>query len=143
MSFVKKISVTMVAFASSKTASAAAASGAVVAAAAGLGLDWMPWAVGAAGSTVVYAYKPPTKRSIALANGVISVMLGGVGGPFAVSAASEVFDAVWLSTFNNILLSSFALAAAWPWIAPKLWSGLVGMWNGFTQGVSRRQGGGQ
>lgn len=144
MTFWKKFTVTLALVASSKTASAVGASGAAVAAAAYLGLDWLPWAVGAAGSTVVYAYKPPSTRPKALANGVISVFLGGVGGPASVDAAAGYFQAEWLSSFSMVLFASGVLAVAWPWAAPAIFSGLVGMWNGFTQGVAGRQkGGGQ
>lgn len=142
MTFWKKFTVTMALVASSKTASAAGASGAAVAAAAYLGLDWLPWAVGAAGSTVVYAYKPPSTRPKALANGVISVFLGGVGGPASVDVASNYFQAEWLSNFSTVLFASGVLAVVWPWAAPVVFSGLVGMWNGFTQGVAGRQKGG-
>ncbi len=139
MTWFKKALITMATLFSSKTASAAGASGAVVAAAAGLGLDWLPWAVGAAGSTVVYAYKPPTTRPIALANGVISVVLGGAGGPAAADAAASFWEAPYLNTFNAVLLVSFSLAAAWPWVAPKLFNGLAGMWSGFVAGFTARQ----
>lgn len=139
MSFWKKLTVTMAIMGSSKTVSAAGASSAAVATAAYLGLDWLPWAVGAAGSTVVYAYKPPSTRAKALANGVISVFLGGVGGPALVDVASNYFEVAWLSNFSTVLLASGVLAVAWPWAAPVIFSGLVGMWNGFTQGVAGRQ----
>lgn len=139
MTFVKKALIAMATLFSSKTASAVGASGAVVAAAAGLGLDWLPWAVGAAGSTVVYAYKPPTTRPRALANGVISVVLGGAGGPAAADAAASYLEAPYLGTFNAVLLLSFLLAVAWPWAAPVAFNGIVGMWNGFTAGIAARQ----
>ena len=139
MTFWKRLTITVATLASSKTASAAGASGLAVAAAAGLGLDWLPWAVGAAGSTVVYAYKPPSTRPKALANGVISVFLGGVGGPASVDFAANYFTAPYLSSFSTILLASGVLAVAWPWAAPIVFNGLVGMWDGFTKGVSTRQ----
>jgi len=135
----KKATVTIAAIASSKTASAAGAGGALVAGAAWIGLDWLPWAVGAAGSTVVYAYKPPSTRPKALANGMISVFLGGVGGPAAVDVASNYFEAAYLTNFTTVLLASGVLAVAWPWAAPVVYRGLVGMWDGFTKGVSNRQ----
>ena len=141
MTLWKQLSVMAAAFASSKTATAAGAGGAVVASAAFVGLDWLPWAVGAAGSTVVYAYKPPSTRAKALANGVISVFLGGVGGPAAVDLASNYFEAAYLNNFSTVLLASGVLAVAWPWAAPVVWNGLSGMWDGFTKGVSKRQGG--
>lgn len=141
MRFWRKLTVTMAILGSSKTVSAAGASGAAVAAAAYLGLDWLPWAVGAAGSTVVYAYKPPSTRPKALANGVISVFLGGVGGPALVDVAASYFQAPWLTNFTTVLFASGVLAVAWPWAAPVIFSGLTGMWNGFTQGVAKRQGG--
>lgn len=139
MTFWKRLTVAAAALASSKTASAAGASGLVVAAAAGMGLDWLPWAVGAAGSTVVYAYKPPSTRPKALANGVISVFLGGVGGPASTDFAASYFGAPSLTSFSTVLLASGVLAVAWPWAAPIVFNGLVGMWNGFTQGVATRQ----
>lgn len=139
MTFWKRITIAAAAMASSKTASAAGAGGIVVAAAAGMGLDWLPWAVGAAGSTVVYAYKPPSNRPKAIANGVISVFLGGVGGPASVDFASSFFGVPYLSNFQTVLLASGVLAVAWPWAAPIVFNGLVGMWDGFTKGVSARQ----
>jgi hypothetical protein len=96
-----------------------------------------PWVLGLLGSTIVHAHFPPRSSSMAVSNGVISVVLGGLGGPVA---AEVIRYYLWFpSGMNGVLLASFALAAAWPWVAPALWDGIRGMWTGFVTGFSKRQ----
>lgn len=82
-----------------------------------LGADPIPWAIGAAGSTVVYAYRKPATRAHALANGVICVFLGGVGAPFAGQLLAHYFGPLWA---NEYMLAGL-LSVAWPWAAPAIW----------------------
>lgn len=100
----------------------AMATGATVATAAftasHLGADPVPWIIGAAGSTVVYAYRKPATKAHALANGVICIFLGGIGAPFVGQLLAHYFGEIWA---NEYVLAG-VLSAAWPWAAPAVWS---------------------
>ena len=98
-----------------------------------------PWAMGLAGSTIVHAYFPPRSRAMAISSGVISAVLGGLGGPALMELLGHYFG-VPQGTKLTLLVSG-ALAASWPWVAPAVWDGIRGMWSGFVQGFARRQGG--
>jgi hypothetical protein len=82
-----------------------------------LGADPIPWIIGAAGSTVVYAYRKPSTRAHALANGVICVFLGGVGAPFAGQLLTHYAGPLW----SNEYMLAGLLSVAWPWAAPVAW----------------------
>ena len=140
MTWKKRIAIGLTAILSSKQVSAAVASSAVTAAAFMPIVEQAgPWVLGAAGSTIVHAYKPPKTTWIAVAHGVMSVVLGGLGGP--VVAAWAAGYAPFMTETKAVLLTSFALAASWPWVAPKLGAGLSRMWDGFVSGFVSRQGG--
>lgn len=79
-----------------------------------LGADPVPWALGAFGATVVYAYRKPSTRAIALVNGGISVVIGGVAAPWAASIAGHYLGPVWANDY----VAAFAMSAAWPWLLP-------------------------
>ncbi len=79
-----------------------------------LGSDPVPWLLGAFGATVVYAYRKPSTRAKALANGGISVVLGGIGAPWAASLFGHYLGAVWANDY----VMAFLMSAAWPWLAP-------------------------
>jgi hypothetical protein len=79
-----------------------------------LGRDPIPWLIGAAAVTVVYAYKKPTTREHALANAVISVFLGGIGAPYVATILSRYIDPV----FANDWILAGVLGAGWPWLVP-------------------------
>ena len=96
--------------------------------AAQMGLDPMLWAIGAAGSTVVYAYRTPTTRAHALANGVVSVFLAGVGAPYAAAVMLQYFDPVW----SNEYVLAGVMSVAWPWAAPVVWRQIVAVVRAFT-----------
>ena len=98
-----------------------------------------PWALGLAGSTIVHAYFPPRSRAMAISSGVISAVLGGLGGPTLVELLGHYIN--FPQGTKVTLLTSFALAAAWPWAAPAVWDGIRRMWAGFVLGFTRRQGG--
>lgn len=93
--------------------------------AAQMGLDPMLWAIGAAGSTVVYAYRTPATRAHALANGVVSVFLAGVGAPYAAAVLLHHVDPVWV---NEYVLAG-VMSVAWPWAAPVVWRQGVGVFR--------------
>ena len=96
---------------------AGAAVGATAAAGAfavGSGMDPWPWIIGGMGCTVVYAYKPPQTRAIALANAMVSLFAGGIGAPFA----AKLLHSYGAGDWANVYVLAFLLAAGWPWLAP-------------------------
>ncbi len=121
------------------TGKQAAATVATVAAAgvtaAQLGVDPIPWAIGAAGSTVVYAYRKPATRQHALANFVVCVFLGGVGAPYAGTLLAYYVGTIWV---NEYMLAG-AMSVAWPWAAPVAWRRAVATFNALT--APERKGG--
>lgn len=130
MSWLTKLALALALATSGKQALATA--GTVVAAgvtAAQLGIDPLPWVIGAAGSTVVYAYRKPASRAHALANGVVSVFLGGVGAPYAGVLVSHYADPV----LANPYMLAGVLSVAWPWAAPVMWRRAVATFNALTQ----------
>lgn len=129
MKWTKKMIVLAGLLASGKNAAAAV----ITAAAAGitasqLGHDPLPWVIGAAGSTVVYAYRKPATRAHALANGMVCVFLGGVGAPWAGTLVAFYFGQMWA---NEYMLAG-ALSVAWPWATPVIWTRAVAMFKALT-----------
>lgn len=106
--------VIMTAVFGSKVAWATTTAGVAAATAAQFGRDPVPWLIGAAAVTVVYAYRKPATREHALANGVISVFLGGIGAPWTGAIMSRYVDPV----FANDWLLAGILGAGWPWLVP-------------------------
>jgi hypothetical protein len=98
----------------SATGQAAAAAVVVATVTSSLGFDPVLWAIGAAGGTVVYAYRKPTTRAIALANGLICIFLGGIVSPWANKIVTLQLGEVW----SNEYILAGVLSAAWPWLAP-------------------------
>ena len=82
--------------------------------AAQLGRDPVPWLIGAAACTVVYAYRKPVTREHALANSVISIFLGGIGAPYAAVVLSQYVNPVLA---NDWVLAG-VMGAGWPWLMP-------------------------
>ena len=112
----KRIAVALAALFSSKVAWATTAGGAAAVTASQLGRDPVPWLIGAAAVTVVYAYFRPADKPKAVANGVISVFLGGVGAPFA-GAYLVKWEWIEPAQINEWALA-FLLGAGWPWLVP-------------------------
>jgi hypothetical protein len=111
----KSIAVVLAAGLTGKNALATSATAITAAAtAAQLGRDPVPWLIGAAAVTVVYAYKKPATREHALANAVISVFLGGIGAPYVATILSRYIDPV----FANDWILAGVLGAGWPWLVP-------------------------
>lgn len=111
-----RIVLALTALFSSKAAWATTAAGAAAVTAAQLGRDPVPWLIGAAAVTVVYAYFRPADKPKALANGVISVFLGGVGAPLT---GSFMVDKGWIAQAPiNEWALAFVLGAGWPWLVP-------------------------
>jgi hypothetical protein len=96
-----------------------------------IGLDPIPWAIGAMASTVVYAYRTPSTRSKALANGLVCIFIGGVCAPWTSQLVRFYYDAVWA---NDYVLAGI-MSAAWPWAAPVAWNRAVAMFDGLVKGV--------
>lgn len=93
--------------------------------AAQLGMDPLPWVIGAAGGTVVYAYRSPATRAHALANGVVSVFLGGVGAPYGAALVAHYADPI----LANPYVLAGILSVSWPWAAPVVWGKAVAMFE--------------
>jgi len=113
----RKIVAAVLLLATSKNAVAAAAVSVTAGLTAShLGRDPVPWLIGAAAVTVVYAYWRPADKPKALANGVISVFLGGIGAPLA---GAQFVKWEWLepAPINDWALA-FVLGACWPWLVP-------------------------
>lgn len=78
-----------------------------------IGADPWPWVLGAGGAAVVYAHKQEN-RAKAMANGLISVMLGGLAAPWIGALLADHAGPLW----GNKYAIAFVLSAGWPWIAP-------------------------
>lgn len=102
------------AFTGKNAAASVATVGAAGVTALQLGADPVPWALGAFGATVVYAYRKPSTRAIALVNGGISVVIGGIAAPWAATLAGHYLGSVWANDY----VMAFGLSAAWPWLVP-------------------------
>lgn len=81
-----------------------------------LGFDPWTWVLGAIGGIVVRVKLPPTSRPDSIINGVISVILAGLGAPFL--TAMLTFDGM---PKPNLYLVAFILAAVWPWVLSAIW----------------------
>lgn len=137
MTYRKRALLALNAILSSKYATAQTSSVATAAAFMPIVEQAAPWVLGLLGSTIVHAHFPPRSSLMAVSNGVISVVLGGLGGPVLIGALVDHFGAK--VGMQATLLASFALAAAWPWVAPPLFDGIRSMWSGFVTGFSKRQ----
>jgi hypothetical protein len=78
------------------------------------GLDPWPWAIGAVGAAVVFVKTPPTTRLDAIANALISVMMGGLIAPVAAVAVAEYVN----PKLANDYAMALALSCLWPWVVP-------------------------
>jgi hypothetical protein len=101
---------------SSKAAWATTTATAAAVTAAQMGRDPIPWLIGAGAVTVVYAYFRPADKAKAVANGVISVFLGGVGAPL-LGAWFVAQGWVQPAPINDWFLAGI-LGAGWPWLVP-------------------------
>ena len=113
-----RIAVILAAVTASKQAIGGALATGVVAAtiSPALGFDPWTWIVGAIGGVVIRVKLPETSRPDSIINGIISVMLAGLGSQYILQ----------LITFEslpkpNIYLVAFVIAAAWPWILAAGW----------------------
>jgi hypothetical protein len=120
---------------SSAHAKAALATGGVAASAATVThSDPWPWVVSAAGALIVMVKLPATGRAQGAANGLISVMLGGLGSAFAVTQLGA-----YISPPPDRLLMAFALSAAWPLCVTVVQS----LWPAIQERVQKKITGGQ
>jgi len=86
-----------------------------------IGADPIPWAIGAAAASVVYAYKRPETRAHAVADAVICIFIGGLVAPYAGSIIQVYYGDVWA---NEYVLAGL-MAASWPWVGPVLFGAAV------------------
>ena len=114
MKFRKRLIIGLTGLFGSKLAWATTTGVTAAATASQFGRDPVPWLIGAAAVTVVYAYKKPATREHALANGVISVFLGGVGAPWMGNVLSFYINPL----FANEWLLAGIMGAGWPWLVP-------------------------
>lgn len=82
--------------------------------AAQLGAEPLPWVVGAGGAAIAFLLRAPTGAKVAIANGAISVLCGGLGAPFLASVIAHQFDPVYA---NDLVLAA-VLSIGWPWLVP-------------------------
>ena len=82
-----------------------------------IGMDPIPWAIGAAGATVVQAHFKVDTRGKAFSNWVICIFMGGIIAPWVGLLISDNYPGVWS---NDYVLAGF-LSVAWPWLTPVLW----------------------
>jgi hypothetical protein len=112
----RQITLALAALFSSKAAWSSTSAAAAAVTAAQMGRDPVPWIVGAGAVTVVYAYFRPADKAKAVANGVISVFLGGVGAPLL---GAWFVGNGWVepAPINDWFLAG-VLGAGWPWLVP-------------------------
>jgi len=112
----RQITLALAALFSSKAAWSTTTAAAAAVTAAQMGRDPVPWIVGAGAVTVVYAYFRPADKAKAVANGVISVFLGGVGAPLL---GAWFVGNGWVepAPINDWFLAG-VLGAGWPWLVP-------------------------
>ncbi len=111
------LAVVLAMFGKHAAAATAAGTAAVGALAFDLGVDIWPWVIGGMGCTVVYAYRPPQTRAIALANAMLSLFFAGVGAPYCVKILQSYGAGEWA----NVYVLAGVLSAGWPWLAPLAW----------------------
>ena len=122
MTLKRKLVLMMATLLASKHAVAAsiatAATVAVVAPA--IGFDPLTWFFSGIGAVAARLKIIETSRQVAIANGIISVVLGGLGSPYALALVMK-FD----YPQPPIYLCAFLLALLWPVI----WDKLVALWD--------------
>lgn len=93
---------------------AIAASGVTAATAAMVSNDWVTWFLSGVGAVAYRLKTPEINKAVSVGNGIISVCLGGLGAPYAVSlvmTAGHPQPPVYLAAFLTALL--------WPWLWDK------------------------
>ena len=92
-----------------------------------VGFDPMPWVAGAAGGAIIFLKTEHQSRKETAANGLISVMLGGLVAPWLVRAAEIIVgkddygQAAALVNQHTLYAICFLLAAFWPLFYRVLW----------------------
>jgi len=76
------------------------------------------WIIGGFGAAIVYVKNPPTSRSEAMINSLISVMIGGLIAPSVAAYCAIKID----KTLANPYPFAFILSSAWPWIMPAVFA---------------------
>lgn len=117
MKLVQKWVISVASLAASKHAIAAAVTtaAAAMAIAPSIGFDPVTWFLSGVGAVVAHLKMVETLRRVAIANGIISVILGGFGGPY-INAILMKYEFPQLPVY----LAAFGLAVAWPFIAAKV-----------------------
>lgn len=82
--------------------------------AAQLGVDPWPWIIGSAGAAIAYLMRVPSDPRVAIANGGISILFGGLGAPFLANVIESKLD----PAYANDLVFAAILSIGWPWLVP-------------------------
>ncbi len=100
------------------------------------GFDPLPWIVATAGMVYMLARSEPDpskdvnrQRKDALANGLVSLVFGGLGGPFTAAAIGIYFD----PRLESPLLMAFLISAFWQVVAYKIWPAIWPILKGWLQ----------
>jgi len=122
---VKKLLILLTAVLGNKTYAATATTLATGLSAWSFGFDPLPWMFSTAGMIYMLIHtepaseKTPAKiRAESLANGLVSLICGALGGPVTASALSEWSKKEYL---NSPLLAAFLISAFWQIVAYKAW----------------------
>ena len=81
------------------------------------GLDPILWSVSAAGAVIGKFKNPATSRTDTVINGVISVMIGGLGAPVLMYAISLM---KYAPPYQADLLLALVLSITWPFIVKRI-----------------------
>lgn len=90
-----------------------------------IGIDPVLWATAAGGAVLGKFKNPSTSRTDTAVNGVISVLVGGLGAPIAMYAVKEL---QYSPPYQAELMAALILAIAWPFIAkqvPELYNRVI------------------
>jgi hypothetical protein len=117
MQYLKAIASVAVFIFTKPSTAAVIAAGAAATSAGAAGVEPLGYVIGAMAATVVYAYRKPSTREKALANGLICIFMGGVVAPWSGGLIEFYFGSRWV---NDLVLAG-VLSAAWPWLMPVVW----------------------
>ena len=121
----QKLLIFIVAILGNKSYAAAITTGATGLSAWSLGFDPLPWMFSTAGMIYMLIHTEPKEaknstqvRAESIANGLVSLICGALGGPMSASALAEWSNKEYL---NSPLLAAFLISAFWQLIAYKAW----------------------
>jgi len=79
-------------------------------------MDPWVWIIGGMGAAIIYVKNPPTSKSDAIVNSLISVLIGGLVAPTASAYCGSHYD----KSLDSPYPFAFVFSAGWPWIIPIL-----------------------